>query len=342
MAAGESFCLLLTISGRVYSWGSNSFFQLGQNDAADRAEPTLIAWYTEAGGQKRDAASSFIVDIAAGDFHALALSSANKLFAWGKAQAKCGIAVKNRFNEVVGYQNITGVPEKAPKIVFEGSSDDAIREISASEHNAFVTSQGKLYVWGCNEQGQLGLVIDQGADSLLQLTEPVRIEYNIKFLSVSCGSTHTIARGEQTLGSQKKRVLLAWGDNRCGQLGPQGKTRQPFPRVVDAFGGQEVAAARAGRNCSYVITDSGAVYVMGALSSFGEDSAPLKEGQTASKTDADSSPCSQPPIRISPLPDSPSETVADIVTGYKCVAFLTRAKLPEAMLSEKILQDALL
>jgi len=72
VAAGHSFVVALTSSGQVWTGGSNLHGQLGRGHRED------CAW-----GRVEALAETPIALVAAGGAHALAVSSAKRLFAWG-------------------------------------------------------------------------------------------------------------------------------------------------------------------------------------------------------------------------------------------------------------------
>jgi alpha-tubulin suppressor-like RCC1 family protein len=75
IAAGECHSLALTENGTVYAWGDNRVGQLGLGDRETQncLTPRIVG---KLGGEK-------IKDIAAGNFHSLALTEAGEVYAWG-------------------------------------------------------------------------------------------------------------------------------------------------------------------------------------------------------------------------------------------------------------------
>jgi alpha-tubulin suppressor-like RCC1 family protein len=75
IAAGECHSLALTEDGTVYAWGDNRVGQLGLGDRETQncLTPRIVG---KLGGEK-------IKDIAAGNFHSLALTEAGEVYAWG-------------------------------------------------------------------------------------------------------------------------------------------------------------------------------------------------------------------------------------------------------------------
>ncbi|MEU8545366.1 Ig-like domain repeat protein, partial [Streptomyces sp. NPDC048717] len=73
LTAGAIHSLLMTVDGRVYAWGDNTFGGLGDGTTTQRDEP-VRTWLP---------AGADAVAIAAGNFHSLALTSDGRVFAWG-------------------------------------------------------------------------------------------------------------------------------------------------------------------------------------------------------------------------------------------------------------------
>lgn len=85
-----------------------------------------------------------------------------------------------------------------------------------SKHSAAITNQNKLYLWGDNSYGQLGV-----GGSISSSIDPILLN-NEDWMAVSCGARHTIAL--KTDGS-----LWGWGSNQFGQLGPNSAAIQYVP-----------------------------------------------------------------------------------------------------------------
>ena len=71
-----------------------------------------------------------------------------------------------------------------------------------------IKTDGTLWSWGTNAQGQLGLGIATGNTR----SSPVQVGALTNWSSVSCGNTHVLAITSVS-------TLLAWGNNYSGQLG---------------------------------------------------------------------------------------------------------------------------
>jgi uncharacterized repeat protein (TIGR02543 family) len=73
---GSLHSVAVTTAGRVYAWGWNIYGQLGDNTTTDKSSPTLISFTGLGDGEK-------IEDVFAGSAHSLAVTTNNRLYAWG-------------------------------------------------------------------------------------------------------------------------------------------------------------------------------------------------------------------------------------------------------------------
>ena len=78
IAMGESYTMALTADGRVYAWGENTHGELGDGTTTNRTTPVRVA------GPGGSGYLTDVVGIGAGRFHALALTSDGRLYAWGR------------------------------------------------------------------------------------------------------------------------------------------------------------------------------------------------------------------------------------------------------------------
>ncbi len=71
VATGFQHTVHLAPDGTVWTWGGNSFGQLGHGDTTPRSTPTQVAGLTN------------IIAVSAGFYHTLALRGDGTVFAWG-------------------------------------------------------------------------------------------------------------------------------------------------------------------------------------------------------------------------------------------------------------------
>jgi alpha-tubulin suppressor-like RCC1 family protein len=188
--AGETFTTALKTDGTVWTWGDDQFGELGDAPLASLPAPTQIGtdpnWVVADGGGANTAA----------------IKADGSLWAWGSnssGQIGDGTSVALR---------------TTPARV---GGDDNWASVSAG--NSFTTARktdGSLWAWGSNSNGQLGDGTTTGRNI------PVQVGTSTDWLAVGAGVDHTLA--VKTDGT-----LWAWGDNLCGQLGDGTTTQRTSP-----------------------------------------------------------------------------------------------------------------
>jgi len=190
---GDNFMIALTKDQRVYGWGSNSAGQLGLGHLNLVSSPEPIAL------------SPKIKHVAVGSTHVLALTIDGNVFGWGS----------NHFGQVglsqAVQKNNEGFSAKPKPIAFP----EKITAIAAGMHYSLaLTASGKVYAWGWNGFGQLGL------GDLKSRNTPTLIPNLSGVRAIAAGEGHALAIG--------KNQLFGWGSNESGQLG-KAAARQVTP-----------------------------------------------------------------------------------------------------------------
>jgi len=182
--------MALRADGSVWVWGSNNNSRLGVQATAQNEQNPVPAMVMDG-----------VIDIFAGVCHSLALRNDGSLWGWGG----------NRWGQL-GNGTVTGWNEgvSSPVRIMENVS-----AVSAHEgYTLAIRTDGSLYAWGWNSNGQLGDGTTANRHS------PVRIMENVT--AVSAGQSHALA--VRTDGS-----LWAWGNNTFGQLGDGTTTSKHNP-----------------------------------------------------------------------------------------------------------------
>ncbi|XP_043513909.1 RCC1 and BTB domain-containing protein 1-like isoform X1 [Frieseomelitta varia] len=180
------YVLALTEEGKIYSWGRDNYGELG-NNSTNHMIPTLVTG---------NLSNEFIVDIACGSHHCLALTKEGKVYAWGD----------NSWGQI-GYT--VSINQNAPMKVNSRLADKTVICISCCHSSSMtVTDSGEVYGWGCNQVGQLGI------GNYVNQVNPCKVTtlVGIVIEKIVCGSAHVLALSN-------KGVLYAWGENSYGQLG---------------------------------------------------------------------------------------------------------------------------
>jgi alpha-tubulin suppressor-like RCC1 family protein len=166
VAAGGSHSLALRNDGLVYAWGANTNGGLGDNTILRRLTPVWVRGPAAAGYLTN------MVALAAGESNSLALKTDGTIWAWGNGDSgQLG-------NNEAEPTNTTPKQVLGPNGA--GYFTNAIAVASGRRHNAAIAADGTLWIWGCNEYGQLGgnttsnslvpiqvqLIVDSDADGL--------------------------------------------------------------------------------------------------------------------------------------------------------------------------------
>jgi uncharacterized repeat protein (TIGR02543 family) len=139
---GFSHSSLLTSAGRLFMWGINYGGQIGNGGYGIQYTPITI------NNRFTFLTNESISSIRLGSGHSVALTNLGRVFAWGENyNGQLGNGEYSSYNLP---QHITGR--------FTLLANETITSLSVgSTSNAAMTSTGRLFVWGSNNQGQLGI-----------------------------------------------------------------------------------------------------------------------------------------------------------------------------------------
>jgi alpha-tubulin suppressor-like RCC1 family protein len=242
VSAGNQHSLALDEDGNLYSWGANSFGQLGDGSTSQKTTPVLVNTST--------LNSKKIVQISAGAFYNLLITEDNEVYAWG-------VNSDGRLGDGSTSQRTT--PVLVNTSTFAGNK---IIQVSAGGYSLALDENGNVYAWGPNSYGQLG------DGSTIQKTTPVLVNTSTfagnKIIQVSAGSGHSLALDEN--GN-----VYAWGENLNGKLGDGSTDQRTIPVLVNTstFAGNKIIYVGAGVGNSLVIDEFDHVYTWGR-NTFGE------------------------------------------------------------------------
>lgn len=199
VSCGEWHTLALLETGIVYSCGNNSMGQLGTKTKENCISiPQLIPDLSN------------IVQIGCGESYSMALNKDGILFTWGDP-SKIGRTSTSLF------QATTPTPVL-------GSNFKVVGFSAGPFHAGCVTSNGKLWMWGNNKFGQLGMgtCVENHLDP-----QECFVNSNEKIIYVCCGRKHTACIVSSKSGSGSfssssqfpSGFLYTFGKGNRGQLG---------------------------------------------------------------------------------------------------------------------------
>ena len=285
IAAGAEHSLGIKSDGSLWAWGANGVGQLGDGTTVDRISPVPIV--------------AGVTALAAGAFHSLALKTDGTLWAWGEnwtGQLGDGSSL-NRTSPVYVLSGVSDIAAAGDAIYGHslalktdgslwawgynadsqlGDGTTATRktpiqvmnDVAAMEAGGFyiwfhtfaIKTDGSLWAWGYNRNGQLG------DGTTTSRRNPVQVLTGVA--AISTGASHTLAL--KTDGS-----LWAWGYNAYGELGDGTTTNRLLP--VQVLTG--VAAVSTGAYHTMAVKTDGSLWAWG-YNAYGQ----LGDGTTTNRS----------------------------------------------------------
>lgn len=204
VSAGWSHSAVVKKDGTLWTWGYNSYGQLGQSSGLLSIPlPTQV---TNMSGVRM---------VACGHEHTLALKQNGTVWACGlNGSGQVGNGGNNpagSFVQVSGLSNIVQVS-------------------SGYTHSMALKSDGTVWAWGGNGSGQLG------TGSLINSNTPQQIPFFNDVIFISSGGSHSMA-------IKSDGSVWVWGKNNFGQLGLGTTANQSTPQQINVINNAiEVAA----------------------------------------------------------------------------------------------------
>uniref|UniRef100_A0A3Q3VQA3 X-linked retinitis pigmentosa GTPase regulator n=1 Tax=Mola mola TaxID=94237 RepID=A0A3Q3VQA3_MOLML len=281
LACGDEHTAFITENGKLFMFGSNNWGQLGLGSKVTVNKPTCV----------KALKSEKVHLVACGRNHTLICTAQGKVFAaGGNSEGQLGLG---DCNERSAFQRVHLLDSHGP-----------IRMLAAgSNTSAALTESGKLFMWGDNTEGQIGLGKESHASS------PQEVSVGRPISWVSCGYYHSALvtvdgalytcgerdcgklglstdqlprhRVPQRVKSIKEPVtqvacgsghtvaltdddVFTFGLGQFGQLGHGTFIfESPLPRPVEHFKKGRVLQVACGENHTAVITDGGLLYTFG-------------------------------------------------------------------------------
>ena len=216
------------VGDTLWTWGKNADAVLGDN-ATTTTRDTPVT--TFAGGTNWK-------QVSGGRNHMAAIKTDGSLWTWGRGDA----------GQLGNFANTT---RSTPVTIFAGGT--TWKQVSCGGfHTAAIKTDGSLWVWGNNNQGQLG-----DSTTTNRNTPVTTSAGGTNWKSVSLGERHTAA-------TKTDGTLWTWGKNDNGQLGTNDTTQRNAP-VTTFAGGNDWKQV----NCGYsshtaAIKTDGSLWIWGA------------------------------------------------------------------------------
>ena len=224
VSAGNSFGAAIRSDGKLFTWGDNSYYQLGTGDAVSRSSPTQLG-------------TSSWAFVSSGASASFGIRSGGSLFAWGGQQfgilglpqlrdfatatSPTQLGTSSWTFVAVGLSNAAAIRAGGGLFVWGGNGSGQLgtnvgaallgrsspvqvgaltwSKVSIGDGQiAAIRSDGKLFTWGDNSYGELG--ISQAPTQ--SRSSPVQVGTN---------NWTAVAAGEQATFGVSNNNLYAWG-----------------------------------------------------------------------------------------------------------------------------------
>jgi alpha-tubulin suppressor-like RCC1 family protein len=245
ISAGFNFALFVKEDGSAWSWGDNSYGQLGT--------PAVFGQTTNA---VQVTGAPIVAQVSAGNSHALALARNGSVWAWGRDESgEVGLALNLNGVPYTPATVTNPIPVLTPKVQGGLTPLVGASSVAASFYGVdsyAVLTNGTVVAWGNNGYGQLGFGT-LGGQSPVAMPIP-----NLTgVVSVAAGSLHALAL--TTNGT-----VYGWGDNSYGQLGNGSSgAKVAIPTLMTTLTNSFIVAIAAGNGTSFAIDSSGNVWACG-------------------------------------------------------------------------------
>jgi len=219
----------LVVTPELWTWGPDGSLGINSNDGRTKSTPLT----TFAGGTNWK-------QVSAGD-HTMVIKTDGTLWGWGS---------NDRGN--IGTNNTGG--KFTPVTTFAGGTD--WKSVSCGQkHTTAIKTDGSLWIWGNNDQGQLGI-----NDNINRSTPVTTFIGGTTWKSVACG-------GYSVTAIKTDGTLWTWGLNVANlSLGINASGNRSTP-VTTFAGGNDWKSVSAGNQHTAAIKTDGTLWVWGRNSS---------------------------------------------------------------------------
>jgi alpha-tubulin suppressor-like RCC1 family protein len=246
--------------GDLYSWGSNKEGRLGHNTEIGDIIP---------GARKYDFfANKYlkILEVSCGDAHIAAIAynkndsnyNSGDVYTWGlpmygrlgyndnnNKELNDDFSIKNTQIEYTKIPVLLKIPARVSRVA------------CGVDFTACLTVSGKLYTWGVNNWGNLG--VDKAGmkeNGVIYTPTLVNILTNKYIIQIACGSRHMMCLTSE-------RNVFSWGNGENGILGHGNEFGLDKPMLIKELQKEEIIYIAAGEFSSAAIDARGQLYMWG-------------------------------------------------------------------------------
>jgi alpha-tubulin suppressor-like RCC1 family protein len=231
---GGYHTVAIKTDGTLWTWGRNQLGQLGVNNTANRNTPVT----TLLGGTNWKQVSAGGIGGVSG--HTAAIKTDGTLWIWG--------------NNSYGQLGVNDTTTRSTPVTTLLGGNNWKSLNCGVRHTAAIKTDGTLWLWGRNTEGQLGV-----NNTTTRSTPVTTLLGGNNWKSVSGGNFHTTS-------IKTDGTLWTWGDNSSGQLGVNNTTTRSTP-VTTLLGGNNWKSVDSEVSHTIALKTDGSLWTWGSNSS---------------------------------------------------------------------------
>lgn len=224
ISVGESHTVALKSDGTVWTWGANTYGQVGDNSTTQRDAPVQVSGL------------SGVVAVAAGKFHSVAVKSDGTVWGWGL----------NSSGQLA--RSATSFPQRTTPTSAQSFSG-AIAVAAGDNFTIALKADGTVWAWGGNASGQLGNGTTTSSATAVRVGSLT-------------GISRIAADGAHAMALDLNGEVWTWGENGSGEIGDATTTDRTSPVKITSLG-TGVKAIAAGRAHSMALMSDDTVRAWG-------------------------------------------------------------------------------
>ncbi|XP_078051234.1 uncharacterized protein LOC144477377 [Augochlora pura] len=232
ITCGDEHSAVICQTGRLFVFGSNDWGQLGLGHKNHISKPSCV----------KVLKPEKVTHVACGRAHTLICTESQKIFACGSDQE----------GQLGRGRSAIGDSASSPVLVYDtGLAGPTIVQIAAGSHHSLaLTSDGGVFAWGSNLEGQLGLPDVSGL-----VNKPTKVHIPEPVKQISAGYYHSSFLTESGL-------VYVCGESESGKLGIDVKfSTQIVPKQMQ-LPGPAVRVACGGHH-TIILAENGNLYCTG-------------------------------------------------------------------------------
>jgi len=218
ISCGTSHVASVKTDGTLWVWGLGTSGQLGDNTATSKSSPIQTITF-----------GSTWSKVSAGYTHTGAIKTDGTAWTWGLGTS--------------GQLGDATIVSKSSPVQVTVYAENWSSVAVGGQHTAVIKTDGTLWCWGRNFEGQLG------DNTITHKSSPVQtVTFGTNWSKVACGGFHTAV-------IKTDGTLWTWGQNTSGQLGDNTLTNKSSPVQVFGFANTWSSVAGGANNTAAIKTD---------------------------------------------------------------------------------------